>query len=333
MISFSVHDESQVAETRREAVSVARANGFDDVAAGRIAIIATELCTNLVKHGGGGEVLIGPYDDNTGAGLELIALDKGPGLANVKTCLTDGYSTAGSPGNGLGAIMRLSDVFDIVSWPTLGAAVLSRVRANGSAGPVKSVEPSWGGISVAKPGEAVCGDAWCIGGTANQRMVLIADGLGHGADAAVAAMEAVRIFRKNEDAPLEKIVEAAHAGLRHTRGAALAVAQIKMSVGEVGYCGLGNIVGAVLGAGQVRRMVSHNGTAGHAGTRIKEFVYPIQPPALVVMHSDGLSTSWSLDRYPGLSGAHPALVAAILYRDHRRGRDDATVVVVRGTVP
>ncbi len=50
---------------------------------------------------------------------------------------------------------------------------------------------------------------------------------------------------------------------------------------------------------------------------------------VVILHSDGIGTSWSLDRYPGLAARHPALIAAILYRDGTRGRDDATVLVLR----
>jgi hypothetical protein len=47
------------------------------------------------------------------------------------------------------------------------------------------------------------------------------------------------------------------------------------------------------------------------------------------MHSDGLLTNWSLDAYPGLLTRHPALIAGVMYRDFRRGRDDVTVLAVR----
>jgi hypothetical protein len=76
-------------------------------------------------------------------------------------------------------------------------------------------------------------------------------------------------------------------------------------------------------------MVSHNGTAGHLAPRIREFTYPFTGKPLVILHSDGLSTKWGLADYPGLAASHPSLIAGVLFRDHRRGRDDATVVAVR----
>ena len=48
------------------------------------------------------------------------------------------------------------------------------------------------------------------------------------------------------------------------------------------------------------------------------------------MHSDGLTTHWTLERLPGLAARHPSLIAGVLYRDFKRGRDDVTVVVARG---
>ena len=78
-----------------------------------------------------------------------------------------------------------------------------------------------------------------------------------------------------------------------------------------------------------RSVVSHHGTAGGAARRIQEFTYPWKGGDILVLHSDGLGSHWTLAGYPGLAQRHPALIAGVLYRDHRRGRDDTTVVVVR----
>ena len=64
---------------------------------------------------------------------------------------------------------------------------------------------------------------------------------------------------------------------------------------------------------------------------MQEFVYPWPVGALLVAHSDGLTTRWNLAQYPGLFRQDPALVAGLLYRDHARRRDDASVVVCRLT--
>jgi len=50
---------------------------------------------------------------------------------------------------------------------------------------------------------------------------------------------------------------------------------------------------------------------------------------MLVLHSDGLVSHWSLDAYPGLAARDPSLIAGILYRDFTRGRDDVTVVVAK----
>jgi hypothetical protein len=117
-------------------------------------------------------------------------------------------------------------------------------------------------------------------------------------------------------------------GLRATRGAAIAIARLSKRQPTVTFGGIGNIAGAIVEPQQTRRMVSMSGTAGHNARKIHTFDYQ-SSAGLVVMASDGLGTHWSFDRYPGLINAHPSLIAAVLYRDHSRRRDDVTVVVTR----
>lgn len=325
MIVTVVTEPSQVAEARRRAAAAAQASGFDETNVARAALVATELATNLVKHAVQGQLLVGSYEDPTGAGVEIVSLDKGPGMADLQSSLRDGYSTAGSPGTGLGAVWRQADAVDVVSHLELGTAILARLsrhkvkaRAPGSGAP-------WGAVGVPYPGEEVSGDAYCVREHAGRRTLLMVDGLGHGRAAAEAANEAVRLFRAYEQEEPARIVQALHAGMRATRGGAAAVA--RMEAGRVLYSGVGNIAGAVVTGANKQSMVSHNGTVGLTARKIQTFEYPLPPSALLVMHSDGLASGWSLDRYPGLASAHPTLVAAVLLRDHTRGRDDATVLV------
>jgi hypothetical protein len=76
-------------------------------------------------------------------------------------------------------------------------------------------------------------------------------------------------------------------------------------------------------------MVSHNGTVGAEMRKVQEFVYPWPKGAAVIMHSDGIATHWDLANYPGLASRRAPVIAGVLYRDHHRLRDDATVLVVR----
>jgi hypothetical protein len=297
-----------------------------------VAIVATEAATNLSKHARGGVIILqGLQEDGAQGGLDILALDQGPGMPDVERCLADGYSTAGSPGAGLGAMARLSATFDIHSLPGTGTAVLARLWSAPLAGRPRASDLEFGAVSLPLAGEEVCGDQWAIAEVAGTTLLLVADGLGHGPQAAEAAREAVRVFRTQASLGPAGIIQAAHAALRSTRGAALAVARIDPEGGAVVYAGVGNIAGAILGTAADRStsLVSHNGTVGHTIRKVQEFTYPWAPGSLLIMNSDGLTTQWQLGRYLGLASRHPGLVAGTLYRDFKRGRDDVTVVAIR----
>jgi serine phosphatase RsbU (regulator of sigma subunit) len=181
-------------------------------------------------------------------------------------------------------------------------------------------------------GEEECGDDWVFQEFARSARMTVADGLGHGLNAAIAARAAIRTAREHVSVPVQSLLERIHGALRATRGATVAVAEIDLAAQVVRYVGVGNIAAAlVTGSGMTRRLVSLAGTAGHEVRKIVEFTYPWESGALLLMHSDGLQTHWSFDSYPGLLSRHPSLIAGVLYRDYARGRDDVTVVAARET--
>ena len=334
MRALEVRESSQVAEARREAVKLARSHGFDEEAAGRVAIVVTELATNLINHGGGGELLLGSYEDDTGAGVECLALDRGAGMQDVAAAMTDGHSTAGSSGTGLGAARRGSDTFELFSAAGLGTAILVRMSASAKPKAGERAHPSFGAVSVPMAGEVACGDGWCRQVTPHGVAVMVSDGLGHGESAATATLTAIRSFADDVVRTPAQALAAMHGAMRHTRGAAVGVAQLDWRSNAIVFCGIGNIAATVVQpSGDVQRMVSSNGTVGHVAKSFKEFTYPLEHDPLIVLASDGLATSWRLDSYPGLFGRHPTLIAGVLYRDFSRRRDDVTVLVARGSRP
>lgn len=325
----NIVDSSHVGEARRIAREFARKAGAKEEQIGRIAIVATEMATNIVKHAGGagGMIAIDPFSDAQGSGIELLAIDKGPGMSDVGACLADGHSTAGSPGNGLGAISRQADWFSIYSRSGIGAAISARFVL---APPIDaSVDADLGALRDTYPGESVCGDAWAFGVCTRGPTLLVVDGSGHGPLAAQASETAVRVFNEHADEDCAALVERLHRSLLPTRGAALAVARIDARERVVRFVGVGNISGTVLCGTEARQMVSHNGTAGHIAPRIREFTYPFTVTPSVILHSDGVTNRWRVADYPGLAACHPSLIAAVLFRDFRRGRDDATIAVMR----
>src|ERR1700742_4361959 len=223
MIALAVQDQSQVSETRRRATEMAARQGFGEADSGKVALVATELATNLLKHGNGGEVLVGPYGEGLDSGIELIALDKGPGISNLAASLTDGYSTAGTAGKGLGAVVRQSHFVDVASWPGVGTAFLARLKRGQPKEGSSDTSPV-GAVSIPKRGEDVCGDSWSVSVGPEQTTLMVADGLGHGPEAAEAAVEALRLFHRFAGHQVPTLLEYVHGGLRATRGAAVSIA-------------------------------------------------------------------------------------------------------------
>jgi anti-sigma regulatory factor (Ser/Thr protein kinase) len=328
-LALPVTESNQVGDARRHGSAMAAALGFDEAGASRAGLTVTELATNIVKHGGGGEILLRPLGMNGAAGVELIALDRGPGIADIGASMRDGHSTAGSPGLGLGSILRAAPDLEIYSQEDKGTVLRCELWASGAAPNSGKLQMS--AICVPKRGEDVCGDDWAFLANRGRHAMMVVDGLGHGTDAAIAARAAKAIFSRNEMSA-EEALDAIHHALLATRGAAAAVAVVQPGRSLLAYAGIGNIVGVIRHAQKGRHLVSHGGILGHRATKIQEFSFPFPANALLIMHTDGLSSHWDLDKYPGLEAKHPGLIAAVLYRDHARARDDVTVAVVRNTM-
>lgn len=326
---LAVRAQDEVGEARRRAVAISKQIDLGETTTGKVALVATEMATNLVKHAGGGQLLLRILRSADDAyGVEIISIDRGRGTSRPLEWLRDGYSTAGSSGQGLGAIQRLSHTFDLHSSEGLGSAVLSRIWERP---PAVDNLARIGAICVPIDGERECGDAFVVLPGPDRTRVMVADGLGHGTLAASAAEQALRTAEKQVHASLLPALESIHGALRSTRGAAVALADIEPGSHQVQFVGVGNIAAFVVQLGERRGMVSSSGIVGHDARRLHVFQHAWPATGVLVMHSDGLTARWDLNQavYQTLLGKHPALIAAVLFRDFSRGRDDATIVVVK----
>jgi anti-sigma regulatory factor (Ser/Thr protein kinase) len=327
IVSITPNDPSLTGNARRQALSLAVAMDFDELRQGQLGIIVTEAARNIAAHAGQGEIILSPWAYDGTAGIDMLALDKGQGIENVSAALQDGYSTAGTPGNGLGAISRLAGIFQVYSSSGNGTAIFARVLRTVHDTENESHSYDMGVITIPITGETVCGDAWSAERSPGRSLYIVADGLGHGPSAAEAAVEAVRIFHLVSQFEPDRILSEIHSALAKTRGAAVSVAEILHQKQVLRYAGAGNIVGVICSGGKTRSLVSMNGTVGHTVGKIQQFSYPWQPESALIMHSDGLATRWNVEQYPGLASRHPALLAGVLFRDFCRKRDDATILV------
>ncbi|MGW0873313.1 SpoIIE family protein phosphatase [Streptomyces sp. NPDC002740] len=361
-----VHDSTRVRDARVAAEGAAALAGLDRSRTADAALVATELATNLLKHARGGQLLVealaAPSGRTGDLVVQVVALDHGPGMSDVPAALGDGFSTAGSLGAGLGTCRRLADDFDLHSVPGRGTVALARIggpaRTRGRREPAPGQAPEQagtaapgdvspaaapfaarvGGVNIPFRGAACSGDAWTCVRDGDRLTLMLADGLGHGPEAARASVTAVHEVRRSPHLPPAELLRLLDSALRGTRGAAVAVAQLDLRTGRLLFAGVGN-VGARLREGDSwRHLLSRPGIVGaHRPTTLPETEAVWAEDRLLVLHSDGLPSRWAPPVDPRLLSCDPAVTAAVTVRDAgssaRPVRDDTAVAVLSPTPP
>jgi hypothetical protein len=278
----------------------------------------------VLIHGGGGEVILTGFRQSEASPFaRILALDRGVGIPDIALAMSDGYSTAGTMGVGLGTMKRIANTFEIFTGKS-GTIVLMEFGR-----PTLREGMQFAGLTIPYPGESSCGDGWHCHQMPGRTLALLADGLGHGIGAAEAAREAITTFQQRAQSSPAQILGYIHDALRKTRGAVAAIAEIRPKEQVLLYAGVGNITGVVMDSRGRRSLVSHSGTLGATVSKIQEFKSEWSSNAILVLHSDGLQSKWDLSPYAGLVNRHPALIGGALLRDFRRQRDDAGVVVIK----
>jgi anti-sigma regulatory factor (Ser/Thr protein kinase) len=322
-----VADTAAVGAVRRAAGDYAGALSDDPGFAAAAAQVATELATNLLHHAHpGGWILVRALPPD---GVELIAVDRGPGLRDVAAAVEGRAPSAHGLGCGLAAVRRAATHFDLHTDPDRGTVVLAVVRAGHDR---RSAQvPSsrrWAGVSIGI--DEACGDGWAVVDEPPGLTVAVVDGLGHGVHASIAADAAIGALAA-DPADLVGYLTRANVAMRDTRGAVVAVCHLDAGREELRCLSVGNISARLFHGGTHSGIAATNGTVGQraAPPPTKIVSRPWPAGATLVLWSDGLTSH--LDLAPGadLLGHDPAVTAAVLHRDHTRDRDDATVVVLR----
>ena len=175
----------------------------------------SEFATDLgVSRGKGGEILIAAMEQGAERWVEITAVDRGPGIAKLGRALSGGASTKGGLGEGLGAIRRLSDDFEIFAPPTLGTVIVCRIYGSVPQDSLAG-ETVLGAVCRAKRRQRKCGDVWGFrarSGRSGQSLLLVVDGVGHGEGAQTVADRAMDVLAGcGAESPLELIEELAAA--------------------------------------------------------------------------------------------------------------------------
>jgi anti-sigma regulatory factor (Ser/Thr protein kinase) len=341
---IALTQEAHIGAAKRAVRRCASEIGFDERRLAEIDIAVKEIGSNAIKFGRGtGQIYCARADETIEpGGIEIIYLDKGPGIEDTLTALEDGYTTTGSLGAGLGAIKRLADEFYIYSIieghsrklsmygrTSHGTALIFRKRAGSEDDTQKERKALWGAMTRAAIGEDENGDAYIIKRVGDRQLLAIVDGLGHGPKAMEASQVANASIQENALQPVETIIRATHEALRSTRGAVLGLAAIDCATGEIEYAGIGNTDFRAFGGREPLRFISLNGTLGSRLDRVKVFKERLPKVATLIMSTDGISERWDYQSYPGLLGLHPQMLCAVVMRDHSRPKDDATILCGR----
>ncbi|QIJ60767.1 SpoIIE family protein phosphatase [Streptomyces sp. JB150] len=338
-----VHDSTRVRDVRVAAEAACAEANLGAPRTAAAALVATELATNLLKHADGGRMVINlveePDTTNEAAdrAVQIVSVDHGPGIGDVAEAIRDGRTTAASSlGAGLGTCLRVSDDFDLHSRRGRGTVAVARVGALPAAPHAPSRAPAGprvGGVNLALAGAEHSGDAFGWIRCGALLTLVLADGLGHGVPAARASSAALDELRRLAALPPADILRRLHERLRHTRGAAVAVAQLDTGTGRLHFAGVGNVGARLRTPDGWQPLISQPGIVG---ARFPASVPLQQAPwtadSLLVLHSDGLPSRWTPPGDPGLPAHDPAVVAAVVLRDASSAasppRDDTSVAVL-----
>jgi anti-sigma regulatory factor (Ser/Thr protein kinase) len=328
--SFNASDRSYYAIIKKEAHAMAAAADYEPKRIAELDLVIAELTTNLYKYADQGEILIGHFREADNEYIEVICMDEGPGMNDVKKMSRDGVSTTNTLGHGLGSIKRFSDKFDIYSLKGWGTLVLSRIYkkppAKAKVKPTMEVRP----LIVNKPGETACGDGFCFLMNEKEARLLLADGLGHGPDANLAMNEAVNAFRGSAfDLPVD-ILRYMHSYTRKTRGVVATIITFNFEKKTFNIAGIGNIATKLVGFNQSKSHLSYNGIVGHTiPNTMNDQAMSFEDYQQFILCSDGIRSRWDLSKYPGIQKHDLTLQAAAIYKDFNRRTDDTSIVIAK----
>ena len=328
--AYKAEDRSYFSILKKEIHAKAAAAGFSGRKVGEIDIIVAELVSNLVRHGGGGQLFVKLVEEAHTQGIEIIAVDSGPGIGDVNRMIEDGISTKNSLGQGLGAIKRLSQVFQVYSQRGWGTIVLARVFNEELPDFRKPPKADIRYLAIPKPGEEYCGDGFVSVTTSRYIKLFFGDGLGHGPEAEKAVRMACDAFRKFTDPDPVEIIRYLNSEVKKSRGlvGTTAVFDIKDAIWRI--CGVGNISTRIYTGAIPKNHISYNGIIGlNVPNTLNAHVSPYEKGQLLIMCSDGLHSRWDMLKFPTVLRQDYSVLLAALIKDFARYTDDMSVMACK----
>jgi len=333
LFSDAIQTESAGILLRSRLQSVARRLGFADGRRENMALVASEMVTNLIKHAGGRGML--QIWEQPGGVLDLVSFDYGPGVDNLNLAQQDGFSTTGTLGKGLGSMQRLSDRFAVFSQ--------------------KAKDPSngrWHGTAIwcrferraeSRDAPAACEIGLFVRSLANDRhngdhiyvdarperlRLFHLDGLGHGESAEAATAHLDKYVAQASD--LNHLVETVDRHLRTTTRGAVAIAcEVKPAARSLRMLGVGDMATHLCQRGHVQHFSFAPGVLGREHKTPQPTETAMERGATLISTSDGIRRGWDENSFPGLCNHHPQMVAYVIGNSLARMTDDQSVCVLK----
>jgi anti-sigma regulatory factor (Ser/Thr protein kinase) len=329
-VAFKAEDRSYFAILKKDIHALAVGACFTEAKVGELDIIVAEVVSNLVKHAGGGQVLVKLVEENGIQGIELISIDNGPGMTDVSRMVADGVSTKNSLGQGLGAMKRLSDVFQVYSQKGWGTVILIRIYKETLRSVKKLPKEQISSVVLPKPGEKVCGDGFYSITTKDHIKVFLGDGLGHGPEAAHAVMEAGKAFINCDETNPVEIIRYINHEVKKTRGLVGTAAIFDFNLMKWKICGVGNISTKIINSGNAKNLMAYNGIIGlNVPRTLNAQEVDYEKGQHMILCSDGIKSKWDTIKYTAIQRYDTSILSATLIKDFARNTDDMSVAVCR----
>ncbi len=342
-IEIPIDESHHVGIAIRKVSKLVKELGFSEKEFSETLIVVSELANNLIEHEAiEGKIICSLIEEGTKKYIQIISEDKGPGIANVETVMEDGYSTSGTLGIGLGAIMRLMSDFRITSnindvktarnnniRSQIGTKIITKkyLSQREDTADISQSKIKFGIFSRSKYGEKYNGDNYFLQRFEDKTIAAVIDGLGHGQPASEASTEARLYLVENYKKPLDVIINGLHARLKSTRGAVISIALIDDEKGELEYVGIGNVLTMVFNSPTPIKPVNYTGSLGYMLRNFRVFQYPWVKGNIIIMTSDGISERYDSNRDPNFLKKHPIIIANTILKEYGNAHDDATVLV------
>lgn len=326
----AVQNESAIILLRSRLLSVAQRLGFAELERENMALVASEMVTNQIKYAQQrGQIQIW---QQPGPILDILALDYGPGIANMQQAMIDGFSSSRTLGKGLGSIQRLAHeaaiytlTGDRLTAKWTGTAVLARFYLDRSERDAAGDRIRVGLFCRALSDHRYNGDRIYLQREGKLVRWLHLDGLGHGEDAQRSTEGLSACLADNSPSA---VLQAVDAELRNGRGAVAISGEADGASGRLALLGVGDMHAGLHREERLHRVSFRPGVLGREHGNPASFEEKLTGRSVLFSASDGIRRSWDEASFPGLFHQPPQLIAYLLGNIMGRLSDDQSLCVI-----